>query len=172
MKISKYFLNYPALNSGEVDPFGFLTTCRELRIRDYDLDPDGSLGNERTLYDSYLGRSGDGMAIDAEDKLWVAAGLHRRREQRNTGHPGIHVIPPRGSWWRSSRRPKTALPICTFGGPDLRTLYITCENPCSAYEPGFPVSLLTGRMIEVETSTVKLHHECRPALCHCRETGN
>ena len=32
MKISNYSLNYPALRTGEMDPFGFLTVCRELGV--------------------------------------------------------------------------------------------------------------------------------------------
>jgi gluconolactonase len=55
---------------------------RARRIRVYDLKPDGTVTNERLLYDFYPGRSGDGMAVDAEGNLYVAAGLHRRRGTR------------------------------------------------------------------------------------------
>ena len=101
---------------------------RARRIRAYDLGRDGSATNERTLYDFYPGRSGDGMAIDAEGNLWVAAGLHRRRGSSETldTHPGIHVISPEGKLVAFVQTPEDSITNCTFGGTDLRTLYITC----------------------------------------------
>ena len=101
---------------------------RARRIRAYDLGADGSATHERTLYDFYPGRSGDGMAIDAQGNLWVAAGLHRRRGSSETldTHPGIHVISPEGKLLAFVQTPEDSITNCSFGGPDLRTLYITC----------------------------------------------
>jgi gluconolactonase len=98
------------------------------RIRAYDLRPDGTAGNERLLYDFYPGRSGDGMAIDAEGNLYVAAGLHRRRGNSETldTRPGVHVISPQGKLVAFVETPEDTITNCTFGGPDLRTLYVTC----------------------------------------------
>ena len=53
-------------------------------IRAYDLSSDGALKNERILIDFYPGRSGDGMCIDAEGNLYIAAGLHKRRGTSGT----------------------------------------------------------------------------------------
>ena len=98
------------------------------KIRAYDLSPDGTVSRERLLYDFYPGRSGDGMAIDAEGNLYVAAGLHRRRGTSETldTRPGIHVLSPEGKLLAFMETPEDTLTNCTFGGTDLRTLYITC----------------------------------------------
>ena len=71
---------------------------RARRIRAYDLKADGTVVNERLLFDFSPGRSGDGMTIDVEGNLYVAAGLHRRRNSSETldTRPGIHVISPGG----------------------------------------------------------------------------
>jgi gluconolactonase len=101
---------------------------RARRIRVYDLRPDGTVTNERLLYDFYPGRSGDGMRVDAEGNLWVAAGLHRRRGNSETldTRPGIHVISPQGKLLAFLETPEDTITNCAFGGPDLRTLYVTC----------------------------------------------
>ena len=98
------------------------------RIRSYELKADGTVGNERELYDFYPGRSGDGMAIDVQGNLYVAAGLHQRRGTSETldTRPGIHVITPDGQLQAFVETPEDTITNCTFGGTDLRTLYITC----------------------------------------------
>jgi len=62
----------------------------------FDLGKDGSINNQRTHFDFYPGRSGDGMCIDVEGNLYVAAGLHNERGTSETldTRPGIHVISP------------------------------------------------------------------------------
>jgi gluconolactonase len=101
---------------------------RARRVRAYDLKPDGTVANERTLYDFYPGRSGDGMKVDAEGNLYVAAGLHRPRGSSETldTRPGIHVISPEGKLLAFIETPEDTITNCAFGGLDLRTLYITC----------------------------------------------
>ncbi len=101
---------------------------RARRIRAYDLQPDGTVANERLLYNFYPGRSGDGMAVDAEGNLHVAAGLHRRRGTSETldTRPGIHVISPQGKLVGFIETPEDTITNCKFGAPDLRTLYVTC----------------------------------------------
>jgi gluconolactonase len=98
------------------------------RIRAYDLGRDGTPGGERTLYDFYPGRSGDGMAVDAEGNLYVAAGLHRRRGSSETldTRPGIHVISPQGKLLAFLETPEDTITNCRFGGADLSVLYLTC----------------------------------------------
>ena len=97
-------------------------------IRAYDLGKDGSLSNERILINFYPGRSGDGMCIDAEGNLYVAAGLHATRETSETldTRPGIHVISPQGELLAFQETPVDTITNCTFGDHDLRTLYVTC----------------------------------------------
>jgi gluconolactonase len=97
-------------------------------IRAFDLLPDGSLKNGRILVNFYPGRSGDGMAIDAEGNLYVAAGLHKLRGTSETleTQPGIHVVSPAGKLLGFRQTPEDTITNCTFGGPDLKTLYVTC----------------------------------------------
>ena len=101
---------------------------RARRVRGYALKPDGTVAQEWLVYDFYPGRSGDGMCIDAEGNLYVAAGLHRRRGSSETldTRPGIHVISPTGQLVAFAETPEDTITNCTFGGPDLQTLYITC----------------------------------------------
>ena len=94
----------------------------------FDLSSDGSLSNRRVHVDFYPGRSGDGMCIDAEGNLYVAAGLHKTRKTSETldTRPGIHVISPAGELLAFRETPVDTITNCTFGGKDLRTLYVTC----------------------------------------------
>ena len=93
----------------------------------FDLAKGGHLSNRRTHINFYPGRSGDGMCIDAEGNLYVAAGLHKMRRTSETldTRPGIHVISPAGKLVAFRETPTDTITNCTFGGPDLRTLYIT-----------------------------------------------
>ncbi|MBP85788.1 MAG: gluconolactonase [Planctomycetaceae bacterium] len=97
-------------------------------IRVYDLNSDGSVSNGRVLIDFYPGRSGDGMCIDAEGNLYVAAGLHKTRKTSETldTKPGIHVISPDGKLLAYRETPEDTITNCTFGGEDLKSLYIAC----------------------------------------------
>jgi gluconolactonase len=113
-------------------------------IRAYDLRPDGMVSNGRILYDFAPGRSGDGMSVDAEGNLYVAAGLHRRRGGSETldTRPGLHVISPQGKLLAFVETPEDLVTNCTFGGPDRRTLYITCGKYLLSLRtriPGKPV---------------------------------
>ncbi len=94
----------------------------------FDLSADGTLSNRRTHFDFYPGRSGDGMCIDEEGNLYVAAGLHKRRGTSETldTRPGIHVISPEGQLLAYRETPEDTITNCSFGGKDLRTLYISC----------------------------------------------
>ncbi|MCH2212448.1 MAG: SMP-30/gluconolactonase/LRE family protein [Fuerstiella sp.] len=99
-------------------------------IRVYDLNADGTVTNGRVLIDFYPGRSGDGMCIDAEGNLYVAAGLHDTRNTSETldTQPGIHVVSPTGKLLAFRETPEDTLTNCTFGGSDLKTLYIACGS--------------------------------------------
>ncbi len=103
---------------------------RNRNIMVYTLLPDGSVRNGRVLINFSPGRSGDGMCIDANGNLYVAAGLHKTRKTSETldTRPGIHVVSPRGKLLAYRKTPVDTITNCTFGGPDLKTLYVTCGN--------------------------------------------
>ena len=109
-------------------------------IRAYDLSADGTLSGERVLVDFYPGRSGDGMCIDSRGNLYVAAGLHATRETSETldTRPGIHVISPEGELLAFRETPEDTVTNCTFGGADLKTLYVACGTKLLAVETKIP----------------------------------
>lgn len=96
----------------------------------YDLKDDGSVVNSRRIIDFSPGRGGDGLCVDADGNLYVAAGLHKTRGTSETldTKPGIHVISPQGKLLAYLATPIDTLTNCTFGGDDRRTLYITCGD--------------------------------------------
>ncbi len=96
-------------------------------IRAYDLSPEGTVGNMRIFHDFLPGRSGDGMTIDSAGNLYVAAGLNRTRGTSETLDTvaGIHVFSPAGELLEHIPVPEDTITNAAFGGPDLRTLYVT-----------------------------------------------
>ena len=96
-------------------------------IRAYDLSTDGNVSNMRVFHDFYPGRSGDGMTIDTAGNLYVAAGLNRTRGTSETLDTvaGIHVFSPAGELLEHIPIPEDSITNAAFGGPDLRTLYVT-----------------------------------------------
>ena len=96
-------------------------------IRAYDLSDEGTVSNMRVFHDFYPGRSGDGMTVDSEGNLYVAAGLHRRRGTSETLDTpcGIHVFSPDGELIEFIPIPEDTITNAAFGGPDLKTLYVT-----------------------------------------------
>ena len=101
---------------------------RNRNILAFDLNNDGSVSNRRTHINFYPGRSGDGMCIDSEGNLLVAAGLHKTRKTSETldTKPGIHLVSPQGKLLAFMETPEDTITNCSFGGPDLRTLYVAC----------------------------------------------
>ena len=97
-------------------------------IRAYDLQPDGSVRNMRVFHDFYPGRSMDGMSIDSEGNVYAAGGLSRVPKGASVTldtPAGIHVFAPDGRRIRFIPIPEDSVTNCCFGGPDLRTLYVT-----------------------------------------------
>jgi gluconolactonase len=96
-------------------------------IRAYDLQADGTVRNMRVLYDFYPGRSADGMSIDTQGNLYAAAGMHRTRSTAETLDTkcGVYVISPQGKLLKFIPVPEDYITNTAFGGPDMKTLYIT-----------------------------------------------
>ena len=101
---------------------------RNRNILAFDLRPNGKVANKRVHISFYPGRSGDGMCTDAQGNLYVAAGLPKRRGTNETldTRPGIHVVSPKGKLLAYRETPVETITNCTFGGKDLRTLYVAC----------------------------------------------
>ena len=96
-------------------------------IRAYDLSDEGTVSNMRVFHTFYPGRSGDGMTIDSEGNLYVAAGLNRLRGTAETldTQAGVHVFSPEGELIELIPIPEDTITNAAFGGPDLKTLYVT-----------------------------------------------
>jgi len=96
-------------------------------LRAYDLQADGSVRNMRVFHNFYPGRSADGLAIDAQGNLYAAAGLNFLRGSSETLDTkcGIYVFSPKGRQLRFIPVPEDLLTNVAFGGPDMKTLYIT-----------------------------------------------
>lgn len=97
------------------------------KIWAFDLSPAGTAGNQRLVYDFGAGRGGDGMAVDQQGTLYIAAGVSQGRGPHETGDvpTGIYIITPGGELKARIPIPEDVVTNCTFGGEDLKTLYIT-----------------------------------------------
>ena len=97
------------------------------KIWSFDLDSSGNPSNQRLVYDFGSGRGGDGMRLDMEGNLYVAAGIMTPRGPHESSEvpPGIYVISPAGQLLGRLPIAEDVLTNLAFGGPDGRTLYIT-----------------------------------------------
>jgi len=97
------------------------------KIWAFDLSEDGVPSHQRLVFDFAPGRGGDGMAVDQEGTLFIAAGVHRARGPHETADvaTGIYVVTPDGKLLGRIPIPEDVITNCTFGGADLKTLYVT-----------------------------------------------
>lgn len=114
------------------------------KIWAFDLDPQGRLSNQRQVFDFGLGRGGDGMAVDQNGWLYIAAGISHQRGPHETTEvpPGVYVMTPQGDLKGRIPVPEDVITNVTFGGDDLRTLYITAGKMLFSIRvptPGFVV---------------------------------
>jgi gluconolactonase len=94
----------------------------EARLMVFDLQDDGIPSNGRVLHSFGSGRGIDGMAIDKEGNIYGAAGNNNNPPENKAG---VYVITPEGALVGRIPIPEDEVTNCTFGGNDLRTLYIT-----------------------------------------------
>ena len=96
-------------------------------IRSYDLQPDGTVRNMRVHYNFSPGRSADGMSIDTQGNLYASAGMNQLRGSSETldTKAGVYVISPAGKLLKFIPIPEDGLTNNAFGGPDMKTLYVT-----------------------------------------------
>lgn len=93
----------------------------------FELDDHGRPADQRQVFDFAPGRGGDGMRLDQEGTLYVAAGILQPRGEHETADvpPGIYLITPNGELRGRIPVTEDVLTNLAFGGPDGRTLYIT-----------------------------------------------
>ncbi|MDB5386501.1 MAG: Gluconolactonase, partial [Planctomycetaceae bacterium] len=97
------------------------------KIWAFDLSAAGTVSKQRQVYDFGGGRGGDGMAVDQQGNLYIAAGILRSRGPHETSEvpPAIYIVTPGGNLIGKIPVPEDVITNCTFGGSDLRTLYVT-----------------------------------------------
>ncbi len=97
------------------------------KIWAFDIQADGKLTNQKMVYDFAPGRGGDGMRLDVQGNLWIAAGISlvRREGETTDNPPGVYVITPSGRLLGRIPVPEDLITNLTFAGPDKKTLYIT-----------------------------------------------
>jgi gluconolactonase len=97
------------------------------KIWSFDIAADGQLSGQRLVFDFGLGRGGDGMRLDEQGNLWIAAGILLPRHAGETADvpAGIYVITPQGEPLGRIPIPEDVCTNLAFGGPDRKTLYVT-----------------------------------------------
>jgi gluconolactonase len=82
-------------------------------IAAFDVQPDGSVKNQREFGKLDGGVNGDGMAVDSDGRLYV------------TTNPGIQVLGKDGKYLGSIPTPRNSISVA-FSGPGKKTLYVSC----------------------------------------------
>jgi len=85
------------------------------------------IDTKEMIFDWGDSRGPDGMVQDARGNVYVAGGLNREDAEFETNRHrgGIYVFNSRGKAIGFIAVPKDEVTNCTFGGSDLKTLYIT-----------------------------------------------
>jgi gluconolactonase len=91
----------------------YVSNSDEKNVRAYDLDKSGAASNERTLISGIEGVP-DGICVDEKGNLYVAANR-------------VQVYSPEGKPLGTIQTEETPS-NCTFGDPDLGSLYITARS--------------------------------------------
>lgn len=104
------------------------TLANEIYAFDYDARA-GAITGERPFFTGFGRGAPDGSAIDSEGFLWNC----------RYGGSCIARIAPDGSLAEANDMPVTNITTCTFGGADLKTLYITTAG-------GGPAERLAGSL--------------------------
>ncbi len=85
----------------------------------FDVQPDGSLTNQREFVKLEGGVGGDGSTIDAAGRIYV------------TTNPGVQVISPEGKYLGTIPTPRGVI-TTAFGGKDKKTLFILARGATDA----------------------------------------
>jgi sugar lactone lactonase YvrE/endonuclease/exonuclease/phosphatase family metal-dependent hydrolase len=112
----------------------------------YELRPNGSVNfaSLTKIYDWGTTRGPDGMKLDQEGRLYVAAGLNKPNLPHETADPataGIYVFSIEGELLDFAPIPRDETTNCGFGGDNLKTLFVTAGGSLWSIEtisPGAP----------------------------------
>jgi len=91
----------------------YVADTSERKIMAYDLDADGNTSHER-VFISGINGGPDGLRVAANGNVYIAAGP-------------VYIFSPQGKLLNSISFPEVAA-NCEFGGPDLKTLFVTART--------------------------------------------
>lgn len=96
----------------------------------FDLRNDGTVdfATQKLIHDWKSTRGPDGMKLDAQGRLFVAAGLNKQNppfETQEKPTAGVYIFSPQGDLLEFVPIPRDEVTNCAFGNDDLRTLYVT-----------------------------------------------
>ncbi len=111
----------------------------------FDLLGDGSVdaASRTMIFDWKTSRGPDGVDMDAEGRLYVAAGRSAARLPQETAEPykgGVYIFSTDGKLLETVAIPDDEVTNCAFGGTDLQTLFITAGGNLWSVEvrtPGY-----------------------------------
>ncbi len=92
-----------------------LYVSNRFKLVAFDVQPDGSLTNQRDFSKLEAGGFGDGSAIDAQGRIYV------------TTAPGVQVIAPDGKYLGLIPTPRPVISVA-FSGPDKKTLFVLAQG--------------------------------------------
>ena len=85
----------------------------------FDVQPDGTVRNQRDFALLEAGGSGDGLAVDNAGRLYVTSG------------PGVQIFTPAGRYLGLIPTPRNVISVA-FAGPDKKTLYVVGSGALDA----------------------------------------
>lgn len=96
----------------------------------FDLRTDGSAdpASRTLIFDWKTSRGPDGLKMDMQNRIYVAAGLNKPNPPHETTKPytgGVYVLSEKGSLLDFIPVPVDEVTNCAFGDSDMQTLYIT-----------------------------------------------
>ncbi|MDP7106534.1 MAG: SMP-30/gluconolactonase/LRE family protein, partial [Roseibacillus sp.] len=99
----------------------------------FNLKPDGTIApkSRKLLFDWGSDRGPDGMALDSKGRLFATAGFNFPKppvETSNKYKAGVYVFSPAGELLQTIPVPADMVTNCTFGGPELKTLFVTAGH--------------------------------------------
>ena len=105
----------------------YISPTANRKIWAFDVAADGSVAKQRQVYDFGRGRGGDGMRLDSQGNLWVAAGIFAPRTANESADvpAGVYVISPRGELIGRIPVAEDVITNLAFGGPDKKMLFVT-----------------------------------------------
>ena len=101
------------------------------KVLRFDLKKDGTVdkASRKVIFDWKNGRGPDGMKIDREGRLYVMAGVNKANKfETDEFKAGCYVLSPSGKLLAFIATAPDESTNCTFGGPGLKTLYMTSGN--------------------------------------------